>query len=200
MIGRGLAIILIGALSSQSAAADWEAYDHLSERSGNWTVYDRKAGVTGPSDTRTFLMASVHCAGENTDALRLSFGSLISRVYRLYFVSELVPAIQGNRADLSISVDDGEKFPLQYHNASIDNQNQLTVSGMLVSENSESEALNALMSGRQATFSLSYNGNLLLTQKFTLSNSSDALSSLKCPEPTTTVADSQNPMAADQPL
>lgn len=195
-----IAVLMTGVLGSNSALADWDAYQHLSKKPGNWMVHDRKAGVTGPNDSRSFLMASVHCAGENADAIRLSFGSLISRIYRLYFVSELVPAIQANRADLTISVDDSHNFPLKYHNASIDNQNQLVVSGMMISQEAESKALDALMAGRQVTFNLSYNGSLLLTQKFTLSNSSDALNGLQCPEPSTTVADTRERPSSDQTL
>ena len=200
MISKSLAFLLVGTLSSQAASAGWDAYEHLDTQAGNWTVYDRRAGVTGPDNTRSFLMASVHCAGENVDALRLSFGRLISGLYRLYFVSELVPAIQASRVELTISVDDDHRFPLQHHNASLDSRNHLMVSGMLMSDKSEPEALEALMSGRQVMFNLSYNGNLLLTQKFPLSNSADALTSLHCAESTTTVAETHTAPGHDEAL
>lgn len=194
------AVLTASVLCAQPVAAGWDVYQHLSSQGGSWTVHDRKAGVTGADNGRSFLLASVHCVGENADALRLSFGSQISQFYRLYFVSELVPAIQANKADLTISVDGTHSFPLQYHNASIDNQNRLITSGMVMSHQAESKAMDALMAGRQVTFNLSYNGSLLLTEKFTLSNSADALNSLHCPDSSTTVADTRDAAATDQAL
>jgi len=194
-----LALILTGVCwagliySGTSNAGGWSAYELLAEKAETWTVHGRAAGVSGPANSRIWLTAQKHCVGRSSNAVKFSFGSLVAGVYRLYFVSELVPAIQAGNTSVEIRVDDGEAYRLQHESASIDNLNQLLVSGILVDANDQHPLfVDRLMSGSKATISLSYNGNLMLSQSFSLRASADALGSVRCPEPSSEVADSNS--------
>lgn len=178
----GLSLLAISMPGAQ-ASPSWDAYDLLATKPETWAYHEdiSAAGVSGPEDSRTFLMAVAQCSGSGSNGLRISFGSLVSSVYRLYFVRELIPAISAGAAELSVRVDDGELYPLSPGSASIDRLNQVVINGTLASERgTDSHAITELMSGSKATFQVSYNGSLMLTPTFALNNSSEALSKIRC--------------------
>jgi hypothetical protein len=200
---RGI-LLAVFAIPGAQASPSWSAYNLLAKNPETWVYHDdsRFAGVSGPHDSRTFLIASAQCSVGDADKIRISFGSLVSSVYRLYFVRELIPAIADGSAVLSVRVDDGKLYPLESGTATIDRLNQVVINGTLDSERGmESQAINELMSGSKTNFQIRYNGSLMLTQTFTLSESSDAIGSIRCPDRARAVAEaSASPLAKAERL
>jgi hypothetical protein len=95
--------------------------------------------------------------------------------YSLYILNHLVPAIQRGESLLSLLVD-GELFGLVDANAAIGQDGNLYVSGFTSSPSIRI----ALSRGTSTSFRVAYNGNLMLTQMFTLKGSAKALSATSC--------------------
>lgn len=133
------------------------------------------AGVRAPDQADRSLSLYPSCGDGTGAATKLEFGANLGSMYGLFVKTTFLPGLTSDSVSFQIAVDGGGAFLLSNIESNW-RAGLLSISGTTASP----DPIEELKSGERVTATVLLHDQIILTQSFSLRNSSNAISKLSC--------------------